>query len=160
MLTYTGLRLIDFYQAYISPHKGFRCAHSVVHGGTGCSGYAKQRLKDVGLIKAVPEIRARLKDCRHTAEEHRKTCKCKTHRKRKGCDADCDVCDDCGPSCASLPLAFLLGGLCGRASANAEDGGQSQSSQGSSPLDGADPVMCGNCGGDCGGCDGCDIDGC
>jgi putative component of membrane protein insertase Oxa1/YidC/SpoIIIJ protein YidD len=65
--------MIWFYQQFISPRKGYRCAHSVVHGGTGCSGYAKHRIRDVGLLSAIPDIRQRLKDCSATASERRQS---------------------------------------------------------------------------------------
>jgi len=31
--------LISLYQRYVSPYKGFRCAHRVLHGGDSCSEY-------------------------------------------------------------------------------------------------------------------------
>lgn len=58
------LRLIGVYQRRISPYKGFRCAHSVLHGGTGCSGFAKAAIRDHGLRGAIAPIRQRFRDCR------------------------------------------------------------------------------------------------
>ncbi len=66
MATKTALGLIAVYQRWISPRKGFRCAHSVLHGGPGCSGFAKETIRDVGLWRAIKMIRRRFKDC-HTA---------------------------------------------------------------------------------------------
>ncbi len=64
MLSRTALGGIWVYQQYISPRKGFRCAHAVLHDGTGCSGYAKQAIKQHGLFQAIPSIRQRFRDCR------------------------------------------------------------------------------------------------
>lgn len=60
----TALWLIAIYQRWISPRKGFRCAHSVLHGGPGCSGFAKQAIREHGLWQAVAHIRQRFRDCR------------------------------------------------------------------------------------------------
>jgi len=64
MLSRTALGGIWIYQQFISPRKGFRCAHAVLHNGTGCSGYAKQVIKQRGLFGAIPFIRQRFQDCK------------------------------------------------------------------------------------------------
>ena len=64
MIARAALGGIWIYQNYISPHKGFRCAHSVLHNGTGCSGYAKQLIRKQGLFRAIPLIRLRFKECK------------------------------------------------------------------------------------------------
>lgn len=67
--THLALLLIAAYQRWISPRKGFRCAHSVLHGGTGCSGYAKQALREHGFWSALGLVRQRLRDCRSALGE-------------------------------------------------------------------------------------------
>lgn len=52
------------YQKYLSPRKGYRCAYSVVHGGTGCSGYVKHAIRDHGIWTAWPKIMQRFRDCK------------------------------------------------------------------------------------------------
>jgi len=64
MLARAALGSIWVYQTYISPRKGFRCAHSVVHSGTGCSGYAKQVIIKHGFFRAIPLIKLRFRDCK------------------------------------------------------------------------------------------------
>ena len=59
-----ALLAIRVYQRWISPYKGFRCAHSVLHGGPGCSGYAAEAIRDRGLLGAIRPIRQRFRDCR------------------------------------------------------------------------------------------------
>lgn len=56
--------LITGYQRWISPHKGFACAHRVLHRGASCSQYAKQMVMQHGLIAAIPHVRSRFQDCR------------------------------------------------------------------------------------------------
>ncbi len=60
----TALLLIWMYQRWISPVKGFRCAYSVLHGGPGCSGFAKHAIRDFGIWRAVGKIRRRVRECR------------------------------------------------------------------------------------------------
>lgn len=64
------------YQQYISPKKGFRCAYSVTHGGTGCSGFVKHAIRDDGLWRALPAIRQRFRDCRTAYVAMRENCVC------------------------------------------------------------------------------------
>ncbi|OAN75345.1 hypothetical protein A8B78_16400 [Jannaschia sp. EhC01] len=74
MVSQIALGAIWGYQRFVSPHKGWRCAHSVLHGGTGCSGYAKHAIRDNGLWGAIPDIRQRLRDCRTASETLRANC--------------------------------------------------------------------------------------
>ncbi len=55
--------LIAGYQRYISPYKGFRCAHRVAHGGLSCSAYAKHVLLRRGVAAAVRRMRTRFAAC-------------------------------------------------------------------------------------------------
>lgn len=56
--------LINFYQRFVSPYKGFRCAHAVYHSGPSCSNAVKSIIKDYGIIKGRPLIKARFAECR------------------------------------------------------------------------------------------------
>lgn len=71
MLSRLALVAIGGYQRHLSPRKGYACAYRVAHGGTGCSGYAKAAIADLGLLRAIPAIRQRFADCRDAAEELR-----------------------------------------------------------------------------------------
>lgn len=55
---------ITGYQRYLSPHKGFCCAHRVLHGGESCSAYGKRTLFEEGLRAGLPLLRQRLRDCK------------------------------------------------------------------------------------------------
>ena len=82
MLSNASLWAIAAYQNWISPYKGFRCAYSVLHGGTGCSGYAKGQIKTLGLLLALPKIRARFQACRAAMASLQKKRR-KARKKRK-----------------------------------------------------------------------------
>lgn len=64
-----ALGAIWVYQRFLSRRKGYRCAYSLLHGGTGCSGYVKFAIRDHGVFGAIPAIRRRFDDCRVAAAE-------------------------------------------------------------------------------------------
>ena len=109
---------IDLYQRFVSPYKGFRCAHRAVHGRRSCSAFAKRLVAKVGLLRFGPLFMRRLRKCGETAralkagfvarrglkpairsedEEDR--------RKRQGSTSD-GYCADCG-SCGTPDLSGL-----------------------------------------------------
>lgn len=159
MVSRLALASIYAYQQWLSPHKGFRCAHSVLHGGTGCSGFAKHAIRDHGLWAALPAIRERFRACKHAARTLRDTCpvharpegtpededeRGKKKKRGTGCLADiADAgCTGCGAA-SCLPVSF-----CGAASAQPEKPSADPETEG-----------CGDsCGSDCSGleCNGCD----
>ncbi len=55
------------YRRYLSPHKGFCCAHAVYHQGPSCSWAIEAILCEQGLWRGWPRIRARLRACRAAA---------------------------------------------------------------------------------------------
>ena len=55
---------INGYQRSISPHKGFRCAHRVLHGEESCSQYVKRIVDQEGLGRALQLAPARFTACR------------------------------------------------------------------------------------------------
>lgn len=55
---------ISAYQKYISPHKGFSCAHRLLHGGESCSQYIKRMVAQAGLTEAIKASRQRFQECR------------------------------------------------------------------------------------------------
>jgi putative component of membrane protein insertase Oxa1/YidC/SpoIIIJ protein YidD len=120
MLDRLALAAIGGYQRHLSPRKGFSCAYRVARGGTGCSGFAKAAIADLGLIRAIPLIRRRFADCRDAAEELREDRRKREKEKwydRYDCSAGCDFdlpvracCKkanvtpdcDCTPDCCSF----------------------------------------------------------
>jgi putative component of membrane protein insertase Oxa1/YidC/SpoIIIJ protein YidD len=55
---------ISDYQRYVSPYKGFRCAHHKLHGGTSCSGHFRELLSQHGFAQALQLFPQRLVECR------------------------------------------------------------------------------------------------
>jgi len=55
---------INIYQKYVSPHKGYRCAHHVLHDGGTCSQWMKSSIYEHGLMASVIPFRNRLHECR------------------------------------------------------------------------------------------------
>lgn len=87
--------LITFYQRFISPYKGFHCAHHACYRRGTCSNAVKDLIEDNGFIKALPLIRVRFKECRLAYE----AIKANGFRSDLPCvDVSCDVgdCHDCG----------------------------------------------------------------
>lgn len=55
---------ISGYQKYISPRKGFSCAHRLLYGGESCSQYVKRIVSQQGLTLALKASRKRFQACR------------------------------------------------------------------------------------------------
>ncbi|MEI6442247.1 MAG: membrane protein insertion efficiency factor YidD [Nostocales cyanobacterium ELA583] len=55
---------ITGYQRYISPHKGFKCAYHVLHGGESCSQYVKREIAEHGLKIAFFKTTQRFQACK------------------------------------------------------------------------------------------------
>ncbi len=59
---------IEWYQVYLSPRKGFCCAHRVLHGTDSCSEWIKRLVLRVGVIRAVPLSIRRFRSCNEAYE--------------------------------------------------------------------------------------------
>ena len=60
--------LIRMYQRYISPYKGFRCAHRVLHGGASCSEFARLYVQEHSVWAMPSALRLRFRECRMAKE--------------------------------------------------------------------------------------------
>jgi putative component of membrane protein insertase Oxa1/YidC/SpoIIIJ protein YidD len=63
-----AIETITTYQSYISPHKGFACAHRILHGDESCSMYIKRILGEESLMSAIQLSRQRFKACAASAQ--------------------------------------------------------------------------------------------
>ena len=63
-VSHLACRAIDVYQRHVSPHKGFRCAFRVLHGGDSCSSFGKRAIARVGLRQGFRLTWRRLQRCR------------------------------------------------------------------------------------------------
>ncbi|GGI68443.1 membrane protein insertion efficiency factor YidD [Deinococcus wulumuqiensis] len=59
-----ALQGIRFYQRWLSPRKGFRCAHAALHGGESCSAAIARIIREDGLRAGQPHVAARFAACR------------------------------------------------------------------------------------------------
>lgn len=66
---YTVLQVIEGYQRYLSPIKGFKCAAGHVYGDTTCSGAIKAIVKSQGIVQGLPAIQNQLKRCQAAARQ-------------------------------------------------------------------------------------------
>jgi len=54
---------IEGYQRYISPHKGYCCAHRALHNRMSCSESVKSIIIKYGIYRSLPLIVRRFKAC-------------------------------------------------------------------------------------------------
>lgn len=124
------LIFIALYQRFISPYKGFRCAHAAYYSGPSCSSAVKTIIAENGLRRGKPLIQARFAQCRHAyalilAEQNEKQGGNKKKRRIKRKRKDKDQSDWCYSDYCSFPcdLAALIPRSCGRR--GGKDGGGS-----------------------------------
>jgi putative component of membrane protein insertase Oxa1/YidC/SpoIIIJ protein YidD len=58
---------ISLYQRYVSPYKGFRCAHRALHGRASCSEFAKRVTIRRGVLALPALLRRRFDACADAA---------------------------------------------------------------------------------------------
>ena len=58
------LNSIEVYQRWLSPLKGFRCAHAAFFGGESCSAAVRRVVSEQGLVGGRADIAARFESCR------------------------------------------------------------------------------------------------
>jgi putative component of membrane protein insertase Oxa1/YidC/SpoIIIJ protein YidD len=62
-MSQSTLYLIQFYQRYISPYKGFRCAHAAYYHGDSCSGAVSKIIRRQGLVNGFIAIKNQFSRC-------------------------------------------------------------------------------------------------
>ena len=104
MTTAVAVGAIDLYQQYISPYKGFRCAHRVKHGRSSCSQFAKRLIEKVGLLRFGPILMRRFERCGEAARalkahvaSRRLNDGARREGKRRKHEQWADACDGCDP---------------------------------------------------------------
>jgi len=99
--------MINLYQHYISPRKGFRCAYGALHGTGTCSQIVKNIVSQHGLITGWPKIRRQFRDCKSAYLQLQENPdldrgKKKKEKKKKrwsdycDCPSPCDIPGSCG----------------------------------------------------------------
>lgn len=82
-MTRLSVAFISFYQKYLSPRKGFRCAHAAYYSGNSCSEAIKLIIMQKGLIGGWAEIKQRFVDCKRVSFEAQKERDKKKERRKK-----------------------------------------------------------------------------
>ncbi|WIT14279.1 membrane protein insertion efficiency factor YidD [Paucibacter sediminis] len=67
MLSATCDFAIGAYQRYLSPYKGFACAHRVHTNRCSCSAFARRAIRKYGAFKAFTLLLLRFETCRASA---------------------------------------------------------------------------------------------
>lgn len=97
-MKYFCIGIIKLYQRFVSPNKGFKCAHHVLHHRETCSNAVKSLIVSQGLFRAIPSIRVRFRECR-AANEYLKSARGFPQTADLPCAMPCDVAiGDCGLS--------------------------------------------------------------
>lgn len=63
-LNWMSVCLIRAYRRFVSPYKGFRCAHHVLHGEGSCSAFGLAVFQTHSFGRALALLRVRFRDCR------------------------------------------------------------------------------------------------
>jgi uncharacterized protein len=58
---------INFYQLYVSPFKGFRCAHAAYHKDISCSSWARMLVENEGWLSFFLSLKSRAYKCQEAA---------------------------------------------------------------------------------------------
>ena len=92
---------ISGYQKYISPYKGFRCAHRALHGGESCSEYIKNAIATQGLVAGIKISSQRFKACEQAYKTLRSSLpRLNNHPTTTACVGD--RCDDVKICCCAV----------------------------------------------------------
>jgi len=104
MLSRVSIAAINFYQHYISPHKGYCCAYRVYTGENSCSQYAKTVINEHGLLNAFPLIKEQFERCAFAAQNLEK------EREEKKKKSDTEVLGDyaCDLGCHTLDCLSIV----------------------------------------------------
>lgn len=95
--------LIEVYQRWVSPYKGFHCAHHHLHQTGTCSNAVKQLVVEKGVLGALPFVRQRVQACRQAYQ----VLSCSPTE--LACDMPCDVSfGDCGGGSTGASEACIL----------------------------------------------------
>ncbi|MBI4121297.1 MAG: membrane protein insertion efficiency factor YidD [Parcubacteria group bacterium] len=96
------IAVIRFYQKWISPYKGFRCAHNMLHAQGGCSSFGLKVFGTHPFREALRLLRGRFAECKEANQILRSS---EREKKRRGSwasegadgifDSCCDGPGDC-----------------------------------------------------------------
>jgi len=85
------------YQRFISPQKGYQCAHAALYGGPSCSEFGKRAIQQYGVIGGLILLRQRFQACHQAAVAIRSD---RDRGKREGKETR-QYCFGCAEGCCS-----------------------------------------------------------
>jgi putative component of membrane protein insertase Oxa1/YidC/SpoIIIJ protein YidD len=112
-------RAIEAYQRFVSPYKGFCCAHRCVHGRDSCSQFAKRVVVRRGVLRMVPLLMRRFTECGVAAQvldyeaRERKRQRAREPQRRSGYahwSPSCWDADDTAECCTQMACEGLADG--------------------------------------------------
>lgn len=115
MLSHSFALMITGYQKYLSPYKGFCCAHRVWHGGDSCSEFVRQTLLQEGVLASIPKTRLRFQECKVAAmalsdnSGNKNARRLRRQRRHKDCDSFCATCNVLPDTCSLLDGVDVCG---------------------------------------------------
>jgi len=68
-LSNSAIQLIALYQRYLSPRKGYNCAHRIYFGKSSCSSWAVRIIKKHGVFAFFPLMKKRSQACAMASEK-------------------------------------------------------------------------------------------
>lgn len=101
LLREIGILLIEFYQKFISPYKGYRCAKGLLYKNGTCSSVTKKAFIEKGFIEGMKTYFASTKECK-------KAHKILSKKKEKD-SIVCNTCTEAGCEVCSSPLIDAVG---------------------------------------------------
>ncbi len=66
------LAAIRFYQSFISPYKGFRCAYHADTGCASCSVLGYRAVRRYGVVQGLSVLRGRFDKCARASQRYRR----------------------------------------------------------------------------------------
>lgn len=146
------ISIVLFYRKFISPYKGFKCAHAHHTHGLSCSTYGLKVLKENKPLVALSLIKERLNACSVIYHLYQPTAiaKPKFHFYKKqagfvdGCDIPCDGADCHAFDCDGIDLTPDLGACDIPCNSSLELGNCMPSNVDICIWTSCDPVPCGN----------------
>ena len=115
--SWLAVGLIEFYQRYLSPRKGFRCAHRARKRGrtSSCSQFAKRALARLGVMAGLPLIERRFARCKASARTLDYESRVKQEKQPKntvwsdchpfhGYDISADACSSATDTCGAIDV--------------------------------------------------------
>lgn len=117
----SALLAIEAYQRWLSPLKGYRCAHARLNHGLTCSQYGKQVIAERGVILGILALRERFDAC-HDAAQLLRSRQCSSMSMESGSGSE-----EAGKCCGEMS-----GDFCGgcRDGADKSSGGEKSSGGG------------------------------